>query len=95
MSSGRSACFGNCLPCQPEGSQTCLVWGNAHQPLPAFGKRVGSGRRNQHPEMWAASGFGGEAVTLILCDMIQLLHQLKSLAEKVTEPVFEIGDWVI
>lgn len=23
-----------------------------------------------YPELWAASGFGGEAVTLILCDMI-------------------------
>lgn len=59
MFSGRSVCFGNCLPCQPEGSQTCLVWGNAHQPLPASGKGGGSCRLNQHPELWAASGFGG------------------------------------
>lgn len=39
--SGRSTCFGNRLPWQPEGSQPCLVRGNAHWPLPAFGKGGG------------------------------------------------------
>lgn len=73
-------------------SQMCLVWDHAHQPLPAFGKGARSRRCNQQRELQ------GEAVTCILCDIVEVQNHTpfctnKSLEQmKFTDLVFQISN---